>query len=494
MRPSTVTPESAGEAEQELPSESYVPKAMPATLGTFDLTAVCVLGMLYLTNAITAVSGGAATLLLWLLGGVLYFLPSVIVSAQLGVLFPRDGSLYSWTHHALGRYWSFLIGFCWWLPGPLLIVTSAATMISYFQGLNRSWLIEPWQQGLAIIGLIILSGILASRRLRIAQNLVNVGFCASLLSIVLISGAGAFWLLQGHQPATSFRTPTDWIPTLQHLSLFGLICGAYSGVAIPLNMGGEVYTQEAIPGYLRWSTLVIPFSYLATTLSLLLVQGPATTANPFALVTVVDSVLGKLAGNITVVALLFSYLMAATAYNYSFARILFVGSIDQRLPGRFGYLNRERVPGSAIALQTTIAVLLALLIFIAIPYILFFADARNLSVIFYNVSVAAVGTVWQTIMIFIYIDLAVLLQKQRDEVSSRLIIPRWLLWLAIGIGPLTSLVSVIASLLVSWIPQQLDNAHWQYSVIGLMSIVLIVALIGSLYASSEASWQRMRMS
>nr|BBH93649.1 hypothetical protein KTA_18480 [Thermogemmatispora argillosa] len=494
MNPSTVTPESAGEAVEELPSESYIPKAMPAMLGTFDLTAVCVLGMLYLTNATTAASGGAATLLLWLLGGVLYFLPSVIVSAQLGVLFPHDGSLYNWTHHSLGRYWSFLIGFCWWLPGPLLIVTSAATMISYLQGLNRSWLIEPWQQGLAIIALIVLSGILASRRLRIAQNLVNVGFCASLLSLMLISGAGAIWLLQGHPPATGFRTLSDWLPSLPHLSLFGLICGAYGGVAIPLNMGGEIYPHEAIPGYLRWSSLVILFSYLATTLTLLLVQGPATNANPFVLITVVDTVLGKLAGNITVVALLFSYLMAATAYNYSFARILLVGSIDQRLPGRLGRLNRERVPASAIGLQTTLAVLLALLIFIAIPYILFFADARNLSVIFYNVSVASVGTVWQTIMIFIYIDLALLLQKRWAEVRSRLIMPSWLLWVAIVVGPLTSLVSVISSLLVSWIPQQLDNAHWQYSVIGLMSIVLIAALIGSLYASSQASWQRMRMS
>ncbi|WP_376793524.1 APC family permease [Thermogemmatispora sp.] len=493
MRQSSVTSESAGEAEQELPSESYVPRAMPPMLGTFDLTALCVLGMLYLSNSATAASGGAAALLLWLCGGLFYLLPSVLVSAQLGVLFPHDGSLYSWTHHALGRYWSFLVGFCWWLPGPLLIVISAASMVSYLQGLNHGWLTEPWQQGLAIIGLIVLSGILASRRLRTAQNLVNVGFCASLLSIALIGGAGALWLLQGHQPATSFRTPADWIPTLAHLSLFGLICGAFGGAAMPLNMGGEVYDREAIPGYLRWSTLVVLFGYLASTLTLLLVQGAGSTANPFALVGVVDTVLGKWAGNITVVALLFSYLMAATAYNYSFARVLFVGSIDQRLPGRFGQLSRERVPTTAIALQTTLSALLALLIFIVIPYILFFADARNLSVIFYNVSVASVGTVWQTILIFTYVDLALLLLKRPEQMQSRLIIPRWLLWPAIAIGPLTSLVSVVSSLLVSWIPQQLDNAHWQYSVMGLMSILLIAALIGSIYASSEASWQRMRM-
>lgn len=493
MRQLTVTPESAEEAEQELPSESYVSKAMPPVLGTFDLTAVCVLGMLYLTNSTTAASSGAAALLLWLLGGAFYFLPSVIVSAQLGVLFPHDGSLYNWTHHALGRYWSFLIGFCWWLPGPLLIVTSAATMISYLQGLNHSWLTEPWQQGLAILGLILLSGFLASRRLRTAQHMVNVGFCASLLSIILISGAGAIWLLSGHQPATSFRTFSEWIPTLERLSLFGLICGAYGGAAMPLNMGGEIYEREAIPGYLRWSTLVVLFGYLASTLTLLLVQGTATTSNPFALISVVDSVLGKVAGNITVVALLFAYLMAATAYNYSFARLLFVGSIDQRLPGRLGQLSRERVPTSAIALQTTIAALLALLIFLAIPYILFFADARNFSLIFYNVSIASVGTVWQTILVFIYIDLALLLLKRREQVESRLIMPRWLLWSAIVIGPLASLISVVSSLLVSWIPQQLDNAHWQYSVIALTSIMLVAALIGSLYASSQISWQRMRM-
>jgi amino acid transporter len=43
-----------------------------------------------------------------------------LVTAQLGQMFPRDGSLYVWTQKALGPFWGFFAGFCAWWPGILV--------------------------------------------------------------------------------------------------------------------------------------------------------------------------------------------------------------------------------------------------------------------------------------------------------------------------------------------------------------------------------------
>src|SRR5712691_7209890 len=119
-----------------LTSATYVPRTMPPVMGTLDLTATYVMVILFITNVPNAIPGGAATFTYWLLGGLLFFLPCVLVTAQLGVLFPYEGGLYAWTHHALGRYWSFVVTFCAWFPSVLLIISTADLLVTCIQGLN----------------------------------------------------------------------------------------------------------------------------------------------------------------------------------------------------------------------------------------------------------------------------------------------------------------------------------------------------------------------
>src|SRR6267142_4640705 len=134
-----------------LVSETYAPRVMPPILGTFDMTAIYVMIIFYVTNVTSALSGGAATFTYWILGAVTFFAPCVVATAQLGVMFPHEGSLYNWTHKVFGGYWSFFIAFCAWFPGVLVMVTGSDIIVSYIQGLNSNWLTQPWQQGLELI-------------------------------------------------------------------------------------------------------------------------------------------------------------------------------------------------------------------------------------------------------------------------------------------------------------------------------------------------------
>jgi amino acid transporter len=100
------TYEKASEISRQIPlqSEEYVPKAMPPILGTWDLTATYIIALFLINNSVLTATGGVVGLVYLLLGAITFLIPCVIAVAQLGMMFPYEGSLYNWTYKALGRY------------------------------------------------------------------------------------------------------------------------------------------------------------------------------------------------------------------------------------------------------------------------------------------------------------------------------------------------------------------------------------------------------
>src|SRR6266581_3064274 len=114
----------------------------------------------------------------WLLGFVAFLIPGAIVTGQLGLMFPGEGSIYLWTHKAFGAFWGFFAGFCAWWPGVLVMVATGTIVIGYLgyvlPGTVGSWSVQV--QGLAIAAFVLLSAVLAVLRFRVTQNIVNAVF------------------------------------------------------------------------------------------------------------------------------------------------------------------------------------------------------------------------------------------------------------------------------------------------------------------------------
>ena len=164
-KPVQVQPDIIPDAFGELPSEEYTTKAMPKVAGPLGLTATFVLIIFFITNTPTAIQAGAGTFTFWVIGAITFFIPCVIATAQLGHMFPHEGSLYNWTHRAFGGYWSFFVAFCAWFPCILLMIVAADAVVGYMQGLNPNWLVQPWQQGLVLMLILAFSGVIATQRL-----------------------------------------------------------------------------------------------------------------------------------------------------------------------------------------------------------------------------------------------------------------------------------------------------------------------------------------
>jgi glutamate:GABA antiporter len=474
---------------ETLPSEEYIARAMPTTLGSLDMTTTYLVAIFFIVNAATAAGGGAAAFTYLLLGGVMFFIPCVVATAQLGVMFPYEGSLYNWTHKALGGYWSFFIGFCAWFPGVLVIVSGADIVISYIQGLsNGNWLVAPWQQGIALLGIIIFSTVLALQRQRVIQNVVNVVVGLTFLGVLIIGFAGLVWLLKGKPSVTSFQT-ANWGINSNNYYLFGLITLAYLGTEVPLNMGGEISGRKVVTRHLLWGTLLVFGGYFIATLSLLLIQGTnAASTGGFSLVLIVDSVLGKFFGNVTAICIVSFFLIVPVVYNCTFARLLLVGGIDQRLPARVARLNKNRVPASAIIFQSGIAAVFIAVAFFVVPYVTTLGKPTDLANEVYNVTQAAATLVWAISTAFFFINIFIFYFRDRQSFNLHRIFPMPVLWLCAIVGPIACAVAIVDTLLNSWIPQ-IDNGHWWYIVGGLTLICLVIAGIGSMLASSEAAWQ-----
>lgn len=476
-----------------LPSEEYVLKTMPPILGTFDMTALFVAAIFFIGNAGPTALGGVVSLTYLLIGGVTFFLPCVIATAQLGFMFPYEGSLYNWTCRALGISWGFFAGVSYWLPSVLGIVGAADGLVTYLQGLNNNWLVQPWQQGLAILVVITVTTILGVQRLRTTQNVVNSAIVLTLGVVVLVAVACAVSLLQ-YGSKTPLSNPSDWATNGPNFPLFGLIALLYLGTSLPMNMAGESKGRNVITRHLLWGTLLVLVGYFVCTFALLVVRGPALANDPIApyeVIVMLDSVLGRVIGSISAVCILSFYIVAPMVYNYTTARLLLAASIDQRLPAFLGRLNKHRVPANAIVFQSALAGSFVVIIFFIAPAIAVLGKPADLATEVYNVVLAAMTLIWALSTIFYFVDLFAIYRHDRQAFHQRRIFPMWLLWISMLVGPLTCLVVVADTLFNSWIPQLITNDRWWYIIGGITFASVVLAAVGSIFATSQAEWEDM---
>src|SRR5258708_16976551 len=168
------------------------------------MVVIAVAIILWIQNGAVMTGAGAAAFIYWGLGFITFLIPGAIVTGQLGLMFPGEGSIYVWTTKAFGRFTGFIAGFCAWWPGILSMIAAGDVVVSLIQHLGALFnmtpplLQEPSIQGFVIIITIVLSYVLSILRFRITQNLVNMIFLAYGCPILLIGLAAVLWVPSFH--------------------------------------------------------------------------------------------------------------------------------------------------------------------------------------------------------------------------------------------------------------------------------------------------------
>src|SRR5580765_7246136 len=83
-------------------SERIAPTLVARTLGPFDLVVVFVAIVLFINNSAGVQFAGPSMFIFWPIAFATFLITGAFVTAQLGRMFPEEGSLYVWTHKVLG--------------------------------------------------------------------------------------------------------------------------------------------------------------------------------------------------------------------------------------------------------------------------------------------------------------------------------------------------------------------------------------------------------
>ncbi|MEU1387600.1 MULTISPECIES: APC family permease [unclassified Nonomuraea] len=443
--------------DDELLSERVAGGILPRVLTTFDMVAIFVAIVLFITNAAVIQSAGPAAFGWWALAFALFLVPCAIVTGQLGVMFPGEGSIYLWTSKAFGPFWGFFAGFCAWWPGVLVMVATGTLTMS-FLGLVFPALGElPVQaQGGIIVVILALAAVLAVLRFRLTQNVVNAVFVAYGLAILLMFAAGVVHLLRGNPPATDPWDFATWSPSAEHgvnfanWSFFGLAVLALLGVEVPLNMGVEIRHERAVTRYLLWGSLAVMVAYLAATWGVMVSVPPDRAAGVTAVAQAVGVGLGEWAGRLVALLLAAGFFVITVVYDYSFARLIFVSGLDRRLPAVVSHVNAHKVPDVAVWIQTVLAAVFTVAAFVVVPFAS--ATPADAQTEVYNVLQAAVTVIWCLSIVVLFVDVLIILRRYRTQFEARRLASPAVFWAASIVGALASLVGVVATLSGSWTP------------------------------------------
>lgn len=487
-----------------LRSEQVAGGLLPRVLGSSDMVAIFVAIVLLVTSSATIQAAGPAAFGWWVLGVLAFLIPGAVVTGQLGVMFPGEGSIYLWTHKAFGDFWGFFAGFCAWWPGLLAMLSFADNAVAYlgyaFPGSVGHWSVPV--QGAVIVAALVVSALVAQLRLRIVQNLVNAVCLLYGAVILLVVIAGIAYLVSGHAAATDPTQFHTWLPShpnglnFANWTFFGVVVLALLGVEVPLNMGVEVRDPKAITRYLLWGSAAVVIAYLVTTWAVM-VTVPAAGNQSVQITAVADVVgraLGPAWGQLAAAVLAGVTAFALVVYNYSFARLVFVSGLDRRLPPILTRLNAHRVPYAALWAQTVVAAVVTAVAFIVLPA-LSSGTALDTQTQVYDVLSAATTVIWCVSMIVLFIDVLVILRRYPTQFAARPLARPVVFWACAALGAVSSLVGIVATLSGSQTPLISNNAGaftvfgatisyglWFYVVAGItvasLAIGVVLYLIG----------------
>ncbi len=480
-----MTGDQATISERDMISEKVAPTLVARVLNSFDLVVIFVAIVLFIPNASTVQFAGSAAFVFWGLGFLTFLIPGAFVTAQLGRMFPNEGSLYVWTQKALGSFWGFFAGFVAWWPGVLVMILSGTLVVSLAQSINSSLFTKPWQQGLIVLAVLWFSCLLGTLRFRLTQNYVNVQFGLYSFCLILIGISGFVWLANGHHAANSFAFHASSLSGWGQWTFFSTVVLALLGIEVPMNMGVEIKSERSIKKYLFWGCLVVMVAYLWATWSNMVVVPVAQNNATYGIVQTVQIAISHTLGSVVGFILVLIFISDTVVYNYSFARLMFVSGLERRLPHQFGRVNRNKVPANAVIAQTVIASIAT-----AVIYFPNQAATSNYATKVYLVLLAAITVVWCTSMVLLFADVFLVRRSFPEKFREVQRTPWAVLALCGVLGVAADAAAVVLLFWAPWAPI-FTRSGWDLAV-GTITVVSIAIGLGIYLVSERGRGARLR--
>jgi len=337
---------------------------IPRTLGRRDLVLLKVVAIVNINNVPAVAVYGRASMLLWMLAFVAFFVPEAIAVLTLSRRYPGEGGIYLWTRKEFGEAHGFLSGWCYWTNNlfyvPVLLVYMAGILAFAGGEAGAAALVnQKLFVALVAFGWLALIAVANIRGLSVGKWIQNIGGLSAFLSVALVLLAAAAVWMSGASVQAQAATGMSWEMTTS----FAVMCNALVGIELASTMGDEIRDPARDLGP------AIAIAGLVSILSYVLVTGAVLMLVPVNQLGVIQGVMqavgvGARAANVGWIVVPLAIVMAlatggaASAWFAGSSRIPFVAGLTSALPAALGRLHpRWHSPHVAL---TTCAVLAAI--------------------------------------------------------------------------------------------------------------------------------------
>lgn len=331
----------------------------------FNISAI--VGLRWLTTA--ASQFGLASLGLWLVAMVVFFLPSAAAVRELSDIDPGAGGIYRWVQRAFGPLHGFVAGWGYWVNNlfyfPSLLLSTAA-IAAYAAGSRFAHLGEDSR----FIAFVSLAGLWLAVGmnvvgLRVGKRLQNLGGHGTWLPGLIFVGL-AIWSLASHGSATPFTTRA-LVPAsldLQSINLFATMTFAFAGLELAPTLGDEIYdAARTLRRGIALSGFAIVATYVIGTAAMLVALPHETVSITNGMPQATEALVARLgaswlapAAGIVAILLVLGNLGGVGAWLAGSARLPFVAGVDGALPPAFGRIHpRWQTPYVGLLTQGVVA-------------------------------------------------------------------------------------------------------------------------------------------
>lgn len=437
-------------------------------LSVFTLVMINVIAIDSLRNLPANATMGLGIVFFYILAGILFLLPCVLITAELATHWPKTGGAYVWVKEAFGPRWGFLNIWLQWIYN----VFWYPTLLSFIAA-NIAYLINPQLATNKMFMLPIIIGMFTIATLANWFGMKISGLVSSLsailgtiLPMLFIIGLGIAWMYQGKLLAIT-PTVSHFFPTMSgvhNLAFLVVVFFSLMGLEMSAVHAEEVKNPARdYPRALLYSSIIIitTLTLASCAIAIIVPQKDLNIVSGLdqAYALFLTSLHLKWLLPITIILIILGAFGGMAAWVIGPTKGLVIAAEDKCAPQLFAKRSKNNVPTSVLILQWVVVILLCCLFlffkYISTWYWILSDLTAQLALLFYILLFAA----------------AIRLRYKTPENPNAFRIPGGKL--GIWIVGLVGIFACIAAIILGLIPP--DNV--QINNIALYEILLIGGII-----------------
>lgn len=344
-------------------------------LSVFSLVMINVIAVDSLRTLPMSAEYGFTLVFYYIVAGLVFFIPTALVAAELATGWPKTGGIYVWVREAFGEQLSFIViwlqwfyNLCWY---PTILSLVAATL-AYC--INPLLVNNPFYMLLVIFSVFwgaTLINCLGMRAAGMMSNIAALG--GTLIPMLFIAILGIIWVAMGKPIQITFTTKA-FFPSIANTNTLVLLTAMLYGL-VGMEMSA-VHAQEVknpqqdYPRALLYSTIIILTTLVLGSLAIAIVVPQSQLSIVAGLLQAFQDFFAAfhMTWMMPIIALLIvcGAIGGVGAWIIGPTKCLLAASHDGTLPAIFSRVNKQHAPYVLLIAQGAIFSVLCL-VFLLMP-------------------------------------------------------------------------------------------------------------------------------